>query len=173
MAKLKFSKFKFDNPKVNTITFQEQEIEVKTYLPINDKLVMIGNIINNSADELKFYNVGKLELFFVLEIVYNYTNISFTDKQKDDVCKLYDTIYSSGLYQLIIDAIGEEEIYMCHDILMETVNSIYKYNNSAMGILDAISQDYSALSLDASEIQKKLADPENLDLLRNIMGKLG
>lgn len=173
MAKLKFSKFKFDNPKVNTITFQEQEIEVKTYLPINDKLIMIGNIINNSADELKFYNVGKLELFFALEIVYNYTNISFTDKQKDDVCKLYDTIYSSGLYQSIIDAIGEEEIYMCHDILMETVNSIYKYNNSAMGILDAISQDYSALNLDASEIQKKLADPENLDLLRNIMGKLG
>ena len=173
MAKVKFSKFKFESPEVKTITFQGQEIEVKTYLPINDKLVMIENIINNSADDLKFYNVGKLELFFALEIVYNYTNISFTDKQKDDVCKLYDTIYSSGLYQLIIDAIGEEEIYMCHDILMETVNSIYKYNNSTMGILDAISQDYSALSLDASEIQKKLADPENLSLLRDIMGKLG
>ena len=66
MAKVKFSKFKFESPEVKTITFQGQEIEVKTYLPINEKLILIGNVINFSADELKFYNVGKLKLFFYI-----------------------------------------------------------------------------------------------------------
>lgn len=173
MAKVKFSKFKFESPKAKTITFQGQEIEVKTYLSMQEKLVLIGNVINNSADELRFYNVGKLKLFLALEIIFNYTNISFTDKQKEDVCKLYDNIVHSGLYNLVIDAIGYEEVDLCQKMLDETVVAIYKYNNSALGILDTISRDYSNLNLDATEIHKKLADSENLGLLRDIMGKLG
>jgi hypothetical protein len=42
-----------------------------------------------------------------------------------------------------------------------------------MGILDTVSSDYNNLNLDASEIQKKIADPENMELLRNILTKLG
>ena len=34
-------------------------------------------------------------------------------------------------------------------------------------------QDYSNLNLDATEIQKKLADPNNMELLKSIMTKLG
>ena len=56
---------------------------------------------------------------------------------------------------------------------METVEAVYTYNNSVMGILDTISQDYSNLNLEASDIQQKLADPNNLALLKDIVGKLG
>jgi hypothetical protein len=42
-----------------------------------------------------------------------------------------------------------------------------------MGILDIISQDYSNLNFDASAIQEKLADPENMALLRQVLDKLG
>ena len=42
-----------------------------------------------------------------------------------------------------------------------------------MGILENISTDYSNLNLDASAIQQKLADPENMELLRSILSKLG
>ena len=42
-----------------------------------------------------------------------------------------------------------------------------------MGILDTISTDYSNLNLDASEIQKKLSDPNNLTLLKDVLTKLG
>jgi hypothetical protein len=34
------------NNNIKTIIINEQEIEVKQYAPINEKLVMIGNIIN-------------------------------------------------------------------------------------------------------------------------------
>lgn len=173
MAKVKFSKFKFESPEVKTITFQGQEIEVKTYLPINEKLILIGNVINFSADELKFYNVGKLKLFFTLEVIFNYTNISFTDKQKEDVCKLYDNVVYSGLYDLIIDAIGYEEIELCKEILEETTVAIYEYNNSFVGIVDALSQKYENSKFDLTELSQKLSDPNALPLLKEIVGKLG
>ena len=53
------------------------------------------------------------------------------------------------------------------------VDSIYAYQNSTVGIMDTISQDYSQLNLDANEIQKKLADPNNLELLKQIAPLLG
>ena len=53
------------------------------------------------------------------------------------------------------------------------MEAIYKYQNSALGILDTISADYSSLNFDATEIQKKIADPNNLELVRNILTKLG
>ena len=42
-----------------------------------------------------------------------------------------------------------------------------------MGILDNINKDYSNLDLEASEIQKKLADPNALAFLKEVMAKLG
>ena len=42
-----------------------------------------------------------------------------------------------------------------------------------MGIMEQISADYSNLSLDATAIQQKLADPQNLELLKGVMTKLG
>jgi hypothetical protein len=56
---------------------------------------------------------------------------------------------------------------------METIKSIYAYRNSAMGILDAVASDYSNLNLDAHNIQQALADPNNMELLRNVLTKLG
>ena len=42
-----------------------------------------------------------------------------------------------------------------------------------MGILEIVSQDYSNLDLDAQKIQKEIADPENMELLKNVLTKLG
>lgn len=174
MAKVSFIKLGLKvNTEVKTVTWNDQDIEVKQYLPINDKLDMISRILNQSADDMKFYNVGKIHIFLALEMMFTYTNINFTDKQKEDVCKLYDSIVSSGLYGIIMEAIPQSEYDYILDTTMDTIESIYSYNNSIMGILDAVSTDYSNLDFDATEIQKKIADPENLALLKGIMTKLG
>lgn len=174
MAKIAFTKLGLKpNKDIKTISWNDNEIEIKQYLPVNEKLDMISRIINNSADDMKFYNVGKIEIFTSLEFIFTYTNINFTDKQKEDVCKLYDNIFSSGLYAAIMAEIPREECQWIEEILRDTVDSIYKYQNSIMGILDTISQDYSSLDFDATEIQKKIGDPENLALLKGIMSRLG
>lgn len=174
MAKLSFNKL---NLKVNTaiseIQYNDQSIEIKEYLPVNEKLEMISWIINQSADELKFYNVGKLEIFKGIAIVQHYTNINFTEKQLKDPANLYDLLFSSGLLDLIIDEIAIYDYEWINKVLENTVDSIYKYQNSIMGILDIVTTDYKDLNFDVSELQKNISNPENLTLLKDVVTKLG
>lgn len=174
MAKLPFTKLSLkNNNEIKIINYNNQIIEVKQYLPINTKLELISNVINSSMDNNNFSNPVKEYLFLHLEIVENYTNIAFTDKQKEDPCKLYDLLKSNGILDLIIQNIPENEY---DDLRIDTdlcSKAIYDYRNSVMGILEVISTDYSNLNLDATEIQKKLADPENMALLKEVLTKLG
>lgn len=174
MAKIPFSKLGL---KVNTdivaLSYNEQTIEVMHYLPMSDKLDLITNVVNNAVDDNGFYNPIKLEIFLILEIVNAYTNITFTAKQKEDPLKLYDLLCSSGLVVNILDSIGEDEVSSLRNSVSDTIQSIYNYRNSVLGILESINTDYSALNLEASEIQEKLANGENIGLLKDILSKLG
>ena len=174
MAKIGFTKLGLKpNNKIVNIEFNEQIIEVKQYLPVEEKLELITNVLELSHDSNNFSNPIKVQVYTALEMIDKYTNISFTEKQKENPTKLYDLLNSNGLLEKIIDAvpqIGYDELI--HSIY-DTINAVYSYQNSVLGILDTISQDYSNLNLDATEIQKKLADPENMALLKNIMTKLG
>ena len=174
MAKVSFTKLGLKiNQEVKVIEFNEQMIEVKQYLPINDKLTLISNVINASADDNNFANPIKVSVFTTLEILYAYTNINFTDKQKEDPTKLYDTLISSGFVAEVIRAIPEEEYHEVICGVSDSIDAIYTYRNSMLGIMESISTDYSNLDLDAAEIQKKLGDGENIDLLKEILTKLG
>ena len=174
MAKVSFAKLSIKtDSSIEKIQFGEHTIEVKKYLPMQEKMEMVSNIINLAADENRFYNPMKLDVFTALEIMDNYTNISFTEKQKENPGKLYDELVSSGLYNKVLDAITPEEWYYINNSLTETVQSIYSYENSVFGIIESITTDFESLNLDATEIQQKLADPENLDLLKKILTKMG
>ena len=161
------------NQDVKNVEFNEQIIEVKQYLPINEKLELISSVINSSADENNFSNPVKENVFLTLEILYHYTNINFTDKQKEDPVKLYDLVVSSGLVNKVTDLIPEEELDEVINGVAQSVKAIYTYRNSVLGILESISKDYSNLDLDATEIQQKLADPNNMALLKQVLTKLG
>ena len=161
------------NNLIKTVIINEQEIEIKQYLPVNEKLRLIGDVIAQAADENNFSNPIKLEVFTKLEIVFTYTNLSFTEKQKEDLVKLYDILESNGVFSQILSAMNETELKFICDGVEKCSNAIYTYRNSVMGIIDSISGEYGALSLNASEIQEKLADENNLALLRNILTKLG
>lgn len=174
MAKVSFTKLGLKkNEEVGILHINEQDIEVKQYLPINEKLELISSVINSAADENNFSNPVKENVFLTLEILYHYTNINFTDKQKEDSAKLYDLVVSSGLADKVTDLIPKEELNKVVNGVAQSVEAIYAYRNSVLGILESISQDYSALNLDATEIQQKLADPANMALLKQVLTKLG
>jgi hypothetical protein len=177
MAKIAFSKLGLTKDKLDefqTVEFNDQTVEVKQYLPIAEKAELISRVLNNSVDDdAGYYNNLKLDMWLALEIVYAYSNISFTEKQKSDPMKLYDLLSSNKLLNLIIGLVPESEFYYLTKVTHELATAIYTYRNSALGILDSIGRDYSNLNLDATEIQKKLADPENLTLLKNVVEKLG
>lgn len=179
MAKIPFSKLQASVSSGTTILYYNNKAgdrvcyEVKHYLPFNEKLALIERVINQSIDDNGFYNPMRVKLFMVLEVVYSYTNLNFTEKMKEDPFKLYDILVSTGIFDNIIECIGEKDWSEVRDTIWATINSIYTYKNSVMGILDTVARDYENLNLDAGSIQQKLADPENMELLRNILTKLG
>lgn len=160
------------NSDVKTIVIGEQEIEVKQYLPVNDKLILIGKVINAAADENNFSNPIKLDIFTCLEIVFAYTNISFTDKQKEDLVKLYDILESNHIFDQVIEVIPKSEYKQIIEGVQDCSDAIYTYKNSLMGILEMVGQDYSQLNFDAEAIREKMADPENLAVLKDVMAKM-
>lgn len=152
---------------------EEIEYEVKQYLPLKEKINLVQRVINQSVDDNGFYNPMRVKLYLVLEVVYAYTNLSFTAKQKEDPFKLYDLLVSTGIFYEIVNHIREKDWSEIQENVWKTIENIYTYRNSVMGILDNVVSDYSNLNLDATEIQKKLGDPENLQLLKDVLAKLG
>lgn len=174
MAKVAFSKFGLKtNQDIQIVEFGGQNIEVKQYLPSNDKLALISDVINESADGNNFTNPIKTEVFIALCVLEYYTNITFTDTQRKDPSKIYDIVKSSGLLDTIIAAIPAEEYGTIYSGVYSSINAIYSYKNSVLGILEAVTADYSALDYNATDIQQKLADPNNMGLLKDILSKLG
>ena len=175
MAKLAFSKLALKlQEEVKTLECGEQIIEIKQYLPLDKKLEMIGDIVNKCWDpEANFYNPCQYEVLINFEMIKAYTNIAFTEKQKEDFSKTYDLLDSNNLITEILDIIPADDYYFIKRGVVDTIKAIYEYDHSAYGILDNIKNNYNNLDLDASEIQQKLADPENMDLLKSVLAKLG
>ena len=80
---------------------------------------------------------------------------------------------STGIFADVIAVICENDWKEIQENTWTTINNIYKYKNSVAGIMDMLSTDYNNLNFDATEIQQKLADPDNLELLRSVLAKLG
>ena len=176
MAKVSFTKLGLSKEKMNqntTIHFNEQTIEIKQYLPINEKLELVGRVIGKSADENNFANPVKLDVFAALEIMYAYTNINFTDRQKEDEIKLYDLFVASGLWDKVMHAIPAEEYSKLISAIHACAEAIYTYRNSILGLLETISSDYDNLNLDIETIREKIGDPEALGLVKEVLTKLG
>ena len=148
-------------------------IEVRQYLPVEEKLALIGRVIELAHDENNFSNPLKVEVYYTLEVIKAYTNISFTDKQWENPTKLYDSLLSSGWINKIFYEIPEFERDDLRTSLNDTIAAFYAYRNSVMGVLDNIQTDYSDMNLDIAELQQKLANGENIELVKNILGKLG
>ena len=135
MAKVSYTNLKLKlNNEVKEIEFNGQKIEILQYLPIENKYDLVM-ITLQKAQENSIFNPLKLDIFFHLNLVYLYTNINFTDKQKEDEFKLYDLLASSGLLDQIIENIPEEEYnYLCEQI-DNLSEDLMNFGNSTAGIL--------------------------------------
>ena len=179
MAKVPFSKLKakVDNEvtKISYCNLAGEEIyyEVKHYLPFVEKIDLVSRIINNSIDDNGFYNPMRVKLYMTLEVIYAYTNLSFTEKMKEDPFKLYDILISTNIFNTVLKAISENDWEEIQESVWDTIENIYNYKNSVMGVLESVKADYSAVNVDMSELQENLSNAENLQLLRDIIGKLG
>lgn len=155
MAKVSFASMKLKvNEAVNVIDLYGKEVEVKQYLPIEDKNSLC-EIALQAATGGTIFNSLLAEAYFNTYIVMEYTNINFTDTQKSDILKLYDILDSNGVINLIISSIPKDEYTMLYDNFIEMSEKINKYMTSAKAIADDIMQYAPNKS---AEVAANLAD---------------
>lgn len=176
MAKVPFGKLNLKtNNGVYVIHINDMEVEVKAYLPYEDKCRFVEEVVNKvlSESDNKFIDPLKFDFYFDLAVVDYYTNISFTDKQKEDKIKLYNLLAGNNVIKSINNIVDWEEIGSLRQHIVSVLKDIQRYDNSVYGIMDNIGKDYSNLNLDATAIRDKIADPDNMTLLKDVISKLG
>ena len=168
MAKVTFSslKLKVDNS-VKEFDFNGAKIEVKQYLPIEDKNDLIQIALQKSEED-GIYNETKLEMYFNLNLIYLYTNITFTEKQKEDEAKLYDLLESNGLVTSIIQNIDSKEYESLLDYLTKIKEATLKYKTTAAALLQSVIRDLPANAQAAADIIENF-NPENFQNVMNIV----
>lgn len=166
---------KKDNPlKIKVIKICGKEISVKQYLPVEDKLKLIGNVLGElSGNDYSFANPVQLEVFTILEIISAYTNIHFTEEEKRNPATLYDELEKQEIPNMIICAIPTTEYEFLIEGIEKTVSKYYKYKNSLRGIFEDISTSYKESDFDVKQLKEKLSNPDDLALLKDILSKMG
>lgn len=151
MEKVTYASLKLKNKaETEKFDFEGHQIEVLQYLPIEDKYSLV-NITLQEAKEGSIYNPVKIDWFFHLNLVFMYSNITFTDKQREDLAKLYDSLVSNGLMDAIINKIPDNEYQTLFGYIGSLMDDTLNYKNSLSG---TISELVNSLPERAEEMQK-------------------
>lgn len=166
MAKIAYSTLGL-KPATETkkFTFNDKEIEVLSYLPIEDKNDLVAITLQKS-DENGIYNEVMMEMYFHLNLVYLYTNITFTDKQRENEPKLYDIMLSSGFMAAFLSALGEDEYTEVFNMLQEVKSAHEVYERSAAAIVQKLIVDFPQNAKIAAETVENF-NPEQYERLMN------
>ena len=156
MAKITYSSLKLKTQEeIKTFKVEDKDVEVKQYLSINDKIDLIDITLQKSKEN-KIYNPIKIDMFFHLHLVYLYTNITFTDKQREDEYKLYDTLHSNGIINNVLENIPEIEYETLFELMQERIEIEMEYNTTAAAMIENILDQLPRSANTAAEIMNNI-----------------
>ena len=146
------------NSEIKTFNFGGQKIEVLQYLPAQDKYDLLMITLQKSLEN-GAYNEFKLNLYFELNLVYMYTNISFTEKQREDEFKLYDTLKSNGFFEQFFQVINEDEFNELFSQLNAIKHTSSEHRRSFGAVISQLIDDLPANAETAAKIVESF-DPK-------------
>ena len=168
MAKISLSKLNLEkNSNTNIVTINDNEIEVLSYLPIEEKISMINMVIQESIEGQRV-NPMLVDCLFHTYLVMAYTNITLTGTQKSRLLETYDLMEKNGLIEEIIKNIPANEYGDLVDSLTASVESMETQLSSVANVvrltLEQASEAFTKLSsnleginLDSDKLQSVLA----------------
>ena len=150
-----------------TFDFNGVTIEVSQYASIKDKYDIIMTALQKS-DEKGIYNIVKMQMYFELNIVYIYTNLTFSSEDRADEAELYDKLMVSGLLEKILKEIPEEEYNEMYNNLTELYSLIMKYRNTAGAVIQSMIRDLPKQAAAAKDIVDNF-DPSKFQSIMNFV----
>lgn len=177
MAKITFSKLGLRPRKeITTVPLNDDLIlEIREYLPISEKIDFVSFIVDKAIDETTgCFSPVRLEVYFGIALTKWYANISFTEKQMQDITKTYDLLEENKIIDLISQAIPDDESDFIRDLVNDTVEDITRYNNSFAGMLHNMTNEAGSLGTSIEDILAKIRNREGMEVLseiKNVVGK--
>ena len=172
MAKVSFGTLKLKKQETTTtIKIADKDIEVLNYLPIEDKYDLIQATLQQSVEGIGFNEI-LIEMNFYLNVVFLYSNISFTETQKEDRYKLYDILESNGVINEIVNAIPVQEFKNLMDSFDLEKKRVDRENRSSAGILNNIISKLPNKAQETSDILKNINFEDMKDVV-NFANELG
>ena len=117
---------------IKSFKWGDQEIEVLTYLPIEDMYDVVMITLQKSLED-EYYNPIKLDMFYHLNLVYAFTNLVFTDEERANESKLYDEMVSSGFMTEFLNNL-DEHVYTEMQENIENIAKMKMENNKSIGV---------------------------------------
>lgn len=125
---------------INPCQIGDITIGVLQYLPVADKNDLIALVLQNSLEN-GVYNRVKMNMYFRLYIVYLYTDIEFTDDEKDDPAHTFDVLESNGVIDAVLQAMDKDELRTMNEWLFDTMETKTKYNNTIASVIHSFIEE--------------------------------
>ena len=172
---MKYSELNLREPEVENHTVKLNsgvDLEVRTYLPIDDKANLITWAINLALDDKTgCISPVRFEVCFALGVVRWYAGIEFDDDVS--LSDIYDNFEQNDVINQVMGAIPIPEIDFVRDLAKDTAEDVVRYNNSFAGMIGMVSKDADGLDEQIKEIVGQLKNAEGLEQLAVIKDVVG
>lgn len=180
MSKVKVSELKKLNKSIdNTIQVEYNglNIEVKKYLPFQEKLNLATSIYKMSLNDAELVLIDKnaREIAKVYLITQYYTNISLPK----DVLEAYDLLMSTGVYEVIVKQIPDEIIMI--DMMVDNIEKYheekYRKENDVKNVLRRIIENTPSPEelkkfIEETSEELKNFDPNKLNFVTEFLNQV-
>lgn len=163
----------FPKPEEKVLHIGEADVTVLTYIPYEQMLDMIQWCIDYIINDRPFLSAPLKRIMKNFAILKFYTNFDFsfleTYHEMSQIYGEYDYIQRFGLLDQVLPIIDKTQLEFFDSTLDETLESIMAYRNSAVGIVDALSDNAKR---DVSDMQAALdmvGDPEKAQQMAALM----
>ena len=155
------------------ITINNTEIEVFQYLPVLEKYKLINLSLSESLEN-NIYNPIKIEVFFNLNLVFNYTALNFTVDELLDPYDLFDKLEQNGVIEKVAATIPETEYKYLLENLITTMTRNSQYIQSVAASLDVVFEKLPKLTTGMEELNENIKSGNfNVNNIQELAEKLG
>lgn len=126
-------------------------INIQQSISTEEKKDLADLVLQESFDE-GIYNPILIDAYFYTYIVMFYTDIDFSDEDKENVLATYDKLKQDGLLDKIVNEIPEDEWKEIYDYMTQLEEVNLTYRRTAIYAINSIIQSLPILVEEAKDI---------------------
>nr|DAU99612.1 MAG TPA: hypothetical protein [Bacteriophage sp.] len=146
-----------------TITFNNQNVKVKSYIPFEDKRRLIQFVINQNR---RNKNTGMLSRYDIdkkldIALVNYYTDYKFDNiADSDAINEAYDILETQGFFQNLVNTIPKKEYDYITEMLQYEIDNDNKFKLTMAGSIDDL---ISKFGDGLGNLEQAMKELENFD----------